>query len=72
MQAIKKVGEEPDARDLWFAKGMAARRLEVAKNRTDEDRQRDEVIRKEGESMAKKIEAARAKGFSGEVRVDTN
>jgi len=72
MQAMKKTGEEPDARDLWFAKCMAARKLKEAKNRTNEDRQRDEVIRKEGELMAKRIEAARAKGFSGEVRVDTN
>jgi len=72
MQAIKKVGEEPDARDLWFAKCIAARQSEEARNRTDEDRHLDEEITKEGELMAKKIGAARAKGFSGEVRVDTN
>jgi len=75
MQAIKKVGEEPDATDLWFAKCMAARTLEEAKNRTDEDRQRDEVIRREGELMAKRIQVAKKKENSGvacETQVGTN
>jgi len=65
MQAMKKMKEQPDARDLWFAKCMAARRLEEAKNRTDEDRRRDEVIRKEGELMGKRIQVAKEKGNSG-------
>ena len=75
MQAMKKIEEEPDARDLWFAKVMAARNLEEAKNRTDEDRQRDESIRKEGERMAKRIQVAKEKENSGvacETQVDTN
>ncbi|KAI4711052.1 hypothetical protein J4E89_004642 [Alternaria sp. Ai002NY15] len=75
MQAIKKVGEEPDARDLWFAKCMAARKLEEIKNRTDEDRLRDEVIREEAELMAKRIQVAKEKGNSGvacETQVGTN
>ena len=75
MQATKKVGEEPDARDLWFAKSMAARGLEKARNRTDEDRQRDEVIRKEGELMAKRIPVTKEKENSGvacETQVNTN
>ncbi|KAI4616143.1 uncharacterized protein J4E87_008878 [Alternaria ethzedia] len=65
MKAMKKTGEQPDARDLWFTKCMAARRLEEVKNRTDEDRRRDEVIRKEGEMMAKRIQVAEEKENSG-------